>query len=122
MANPLKGEVDLIARDQTYVLRMSINEIIQLETLLDAGVMEISSLLSDPDNMRLGTWRAALWAALQANHKGTTLETAGEIIADAGLPMIMAKVGEALQSAFPTKEADDNPNPRKASRGGTGKP
>lgn len=121
MANPLKGEVDLVAGDATYTLRMSINEIVQLETLLDKGVMEISALLSDPENMRLGMWRAALWAALQAHHKGTTLDDAGDIIGIATLPVVMAAVGEALQSAFPPSEPEAKPSPRKASRGGTGK-
>lgn len=121
MANPLRGEVDLVAGDDTYTLRMSINEIIQLETLLDKGVMEISALLSDPNNMRIGTWRAALWAALQAHHKGTTLDDAGDIIGVASLPTIMAAVGEALQSAFPTSDPDAKPNPQKAGRRGTGK-
>lgn len=122
MANPLRGEVDLVAGETTYILRMSINEIVQLETLLDMGVMEISALLGEAANPRLGPWRAALWAALQCNHKGTTLEDAGEIIAEAGFANVMAKVGEALQAAFPTPEPEAKPSPRKASRRGTGKP
>lgn len=121
MANPIKGEVDLVVGPVTYTLKMSINAIIQLETLLDKGVMEISALLSDPANMRLGTWRAALWASLQAHHKGTTLDDAGDIIAEASLPTVMTAVGEALQSAFPSSDPAAKPNPRKASRGGTGK-
>jgi hypothetical protein len=122
MANPLKGEVDLVAGETTYTLRMSINEIVQLETLLDLGVMEISALLGEAGNPRLGAWRAALWASLQCHHKGTTLEDAGEIIALAGFPNVMGAVGAALQAAFPTSEPEAKPSPRKASRRGTGKP
>lgn len=121
MANSLKGEVDLVAGETTYTLRMSINEIVQLETLLDMGVMEISALLGEAENPRLTAWRAALWAALQCHHKGTTLDDAGEIIAQAGFGNVMAKVGEALQAAFPAPEPETKPSPRKASRGGTGK-
>lgn len=121
MANPLRGEVDLVAGETTYTLRMSINEIVQLETLLDLGVLEISALLGDASNLRLGPWRAALWAALQCHHKGTSLEDAGEIIAAAGFPNVMGKVSEALQAAFPQPEPDDKPSPRAAGRRGTGK-
>ena len=121
MANPLKGEVDLVAGDKTYTLRMSINEIVQLETLLDMGVMQISAILSDEANPRLGAWRSALWAALQGHHKGITLEGAGEIMAEVGFPAVMSAVGEALQAAFPSNEGARKPNPRKASRAGTGK-
>lgn len=121
MPNPLKGEVDLVAGETTYTLRMSINEIVQLETLLDMGVMEISALLGEAANPRLGAWRAALWASLQCHHKGTTLEDAGEIIAEAGFANVMAKVGEALQAAFPAPEPEAKPSPRRAGRSGTGK-
>jgi hypothetical protein len=121
MPNPLKGEVALVAGETTYTLRLSINEIVQLEDLLDKDVTEISALLMSP-NPRLGAWRSALWAALQYQHKGTTLEDAGEIIAVAGLPSVMGKVGEALQAAFPTSEPSDTSSPRKASRRGTGEP
>lgn len=121
MANPLRGEVDLVAGGTTYTLRMSINEIVQLETLLDMGVMEISVLLGEGVNPRLGAWRAALWASLQCHHKGTTLEDAGEIIAAAGFPNVMAKVGEALQAAFPAPEPEAKPSPRGAGRRGPGK-
>ncbi len=120
MANQHRGEVDLIAGDKTFVLRMSINEIAQLETLLDLGVMEISALLSS-DSPRVGSWRAALWAALQCHHKGTTLDDAGDIIGAAGLPAVMAAVGEALTVAFPQSDGVVKENPRKASRRGTGK-
>lgn len=121
MANPHRGEVDLVVGERTYVLRMSINEIAQLETLLDKGVNEISAILSDGDNPKLWVWRAAFWAALQGHHKGTTLEDAGEIMAEAGFPAVMGAVGEALQAAFPSNEGGRKPNPRKASRAGTGK-
>ena len=121
MANPHRGEVDLVVGERTYVLRMSINEIAQLESLLDKGVQEISAILGNDQDVRIGAWRAALWAALQANHKGLTLEDAGEIMGEAGMPEVMAKVGEALQLAFPANEGGRKPNPQKASRAGTGK-
>ena len=101
--------------------RMSINEIAQLESLLDKGVNEISAILGNDQDVRIGAWRAALWAALQAHHKGLTLENAGDIMGEAGMPVVMAKVGEALQLAFPASEGSKKPNPQEASRSGTGK-
>lgn len=122
MANPLKGEVDLVAGETTYTLRMSMNSIAQLEQALDKSVNEISALLSDAGNVRIWLWRATLWAALQANHKGTTLEQAGDIAGEVGLATVLEKVGEAMTLAFPSGDAEaGKPSPHKASRGGTGK-
>jgi hypothetical protein len=61
MANALRGEVDLQVGDKTYTLRLSINAIAEVETLLDKGINEILATL-DPATARIGTLRAILWA------------------------------------------------------------
>lgn len=123
MANPLKGEVDLVCGDKTYTLRMSINEIIQLGKLTGMKVKALSAALADTDDVDLDLWRSALWTALQEHHKhGVSLEDAGEIMAGVTIPVTIAKVSEALQLSFPAPEEDAPASPRKASRSGTGKP
>lgn len=121
MANPHKGEVDLAVGETTYTLRMSMNQIAQLEQILDKSVNEISVLLSDAGNVRVWLWRATLWAALQSNHKGVTLEDAGDILGEAGLPLVLEKVGEAMTLGFAQRESAAAQNPQKASSTGTGK-
>lgn len=121
MANPHRGEVDLVAGETTYTLRMSMNSIAQLEQILDKSVNEISAMLSDSENVRVWLWRATLWAALQSSHKGTTLEDAGEIIGEVGLPEVLQKVGEAMTLGFAQSGSAEPKNPPKASSAGTGK-
>jgi len=62
-----------------------------------------------------------LWAALRTHHPEVTLEQAGEIIGQVKIQKIITSVSEAMQVAFPKAEGDKKPNPRKASRRGTGK-
>ena len=117
MANRIKGEVDLVAGKDRYVLALSINEIVALEDLLDVGILEIAAWFSDAAAVRAGRMRAVLWAALQRHHAGTTLEQAGDIMAIAGLGAVVDKLGDAISAAFP----ESNPeNPQRAAPAGTG--
>lgn len=119
-ANPLKGETDLKAGEVTYTLALSINELVKLEQLLDVGIIEIADWFNDRTKIRVGNMRAILWAALQRHHSELTLEDAGDIIAAAGLGVIVEKLGAAVQASFPEAEAVENP-PQAGRRGGTGK-
>lgn len=119
-ANPLKGEVDLVAGEESYVLALSINEIVKLEELLDVGIVEIAAWFANPEQIRVGNMRATLWAGLQRHHPGLTLDDAGDIIAAAGLGPVVQKLGEAIQASFPEAAPAGEENPRKASRAGTG--
>ena len=119
MTNPIRGDIDLQAGDEHFTLRMSVNAIIELETLLDMGVNQVARLLGNTKDFRLGTLRAVLWAALREHHKGVTLEEAGAIIAKAGANVVLDAVSQALASTFPERKAD-TANPRKAKRGRTG--
>lgn len=126
MANPLKGEVDLVVGEATYTLHLDIEEIVQMENMLDMRVLEIANEMQQTRNPRLGFWRVALWAAMRSIHPETSLEDASGIIKTVKLPMVMTKVSEAMTASFPKAEPDAKPgakpSPRKASRRGTGKP
>jgi hypothetical protein len=118
MANPLRGEVDLQVGEKTYTLRLSINAIAEVETLLDKGINEILSTL-DPQNARIGTLRAILWASLQEHHPEITLLDAGDLIGDVGAENAGPIIGDAIKAAFPAP--DGKPRPPKAAKVGTGK-
>jgi hypothetical protein len=110
MANPLKGEVALQVGGTTYTLRLATNAIVSAETLLDKGVGEIAAMLQDPASFRLGTARALLFAALQERHPEITLEGAGELIGDVGIPKIVSTLAASMRAAFPSVKE----NPQKA--------
>lgn len=111
MANPHRGEVALVAGEETYTLHFGANAICQAEDLLDMGINAINRRLQDKDDFRLSNWRALLWAALQDNHKGLTLEDASRIMDAAGYSETIEAVGEAIAAGQP----DAPKNPRKAS-------
>lgn len=109
MSNRERGEVDLVAGDKTYTLRMSINAVAEIEELLDKGINEIVALVRDPKDFRIGTWRALLWGALREFHN-VSLAEAGEIMGAAGVDVIVARMGEAMAAAFPEgKGQAENP-------------
>jgi hypothetical protein len=120
MANPLKGEVDFPVGDETYRLRLSINEIIQVEDLLGVGIIQIANMFNDVEALKAGSVRAVLWAALREHHPDVDLLKAGDIMATARLQPTIEHVGQALQAAFPTAEGKETPSPRRG-RAGNGK-
>lgn len=116
MANPLRGSVALQAGDRAYALSFSVNAICELEAELDKPVAEIIASLQNPDQLRMGTVRALVWAALRDHHDEVSITDAGRLITDVGFKPAIAKVGEAIRLAFP--EAKGKANPRKAAAGG----
>lgn len=100
MANPERGEVDLVVGDTTYVIKLGRNALASVEGLLGRGFPEIAATLtSDP---QIGVMRAILWAGLQRYHPGLDLLQVGDLMDEAGNDeLIGAKIGEALKLAFP---------------------
>ncbi|RVI93685.1 hypothetical protein CN186_15745 [Sinorhizobium medicae] len=112
MANPHRGSVAFNVGDRAYTLSFSINAICELEELLGQPVPQIAATLNKPEDIRMTTVRALIWAALRDYHEEADLKEAGAIASEAGMPAVMEAIGRAFQLAFP--EAADNANPRKA--------
>ena len=55
MANPIKGEVDFPVGDKTYRLRLSINQIIEVEDLLGVGIIKIAGMFNDVESLTAGS-------------------------------------------------------------------
>lgn len=120
MANPIKGEVDFPVGEATYRLRLSIEEIIKVEDLLDVGIGQIAASLNNVETMKAGTVRALLWASLQEEHPDVDIVEAGRIMVTAGVTPTMIYLGRVMQAAFPKAEDKETPSP-KPGRAGTGK-
>lgn len=118
MTNPHRGEVALVAGGTSYKISFSINAMCVLEDHFDRSVVEImgelESARDNPGSLRIKTVRAIVWAALQDHHPDTTLEQTGDIVSQAGVPVVMAKIAEAITLAFPPQTG--------GSAGGKGKP
>jgi hypothetical protein len=119
MANPIRGEVALEAEGQGYTLRLGINALVEIETALDIGIADVTTLFSGA-GLKVGNVRLVLWAALREHQPSMTLEQAGDIMNAVGLADTIAKLGEALQAAFPEAKGDKKPS-RPPKPVGTGK-
>jgi len=119
MANPVKGEVDFPVGDKVYTLRLSINQIIEVETLTGRSILQLAAMFNDVQAITAGTLRAMLWGALRTHHPEIDLIGAGDIMAEARLEPTIQHVGAALQAAFPKPEDKQSPSPV-GDQGGTG--
>jgi hypothetical protein len=121
MANPIQGEVDFPVGAVTYRLRLSINQLIQVEDLTGLGIVQLAAAFNNVKTLKAGNVRAVLWGALREHHPEVDLLMAGEIMAEARLQPTIKYVGEALQAAFPKATEDKGPPSRRRGRAGTGK-
>lgn len=121
MANPNRGEVDLIAGDQTFIMRMSINAVVNLEDHFDMGINQIAQKLSDPERMRIRDLRTIVLHTLKEHNPDLTELQAGEIVGKAGFAATGEAIQKAMQAAFPDAKAGAE-RPPKAKRVGTGTP
>ena len=120
MANPIKGEVDFPVGETTYRLRLSINQLIEVEELTGLGIVQLANAFNNAETLKAGSVRAVLWGALREHHPDVDLLQAGEIMAEARLQPTIQYVGEALQAAFPKPEGKESPSPKRG-RAGNGK-
>lgn len=114
MANAERGEVDLVAGGKIYTLRLSINAVAEVENYMfgddpDKGINDLVAMIKNPKGFKIGVWRTLLWGALREFH-GCSMEQAGEIMGEAGVNVVVEKIGEAMAAAFPeAKGAAENP-------------
>lgn len=110
--NPHKGEVELKAGDQVYVLRYSIDAICAIEEKLGKNFLRIVAEMQNPATMTVTMMREVLHAGLAERHPELTLKEAGEmLVAAGGVVGAMKKVNEAFGAAFPQAEASGTPRP-----------
>lgn len=118
MANPIRGEIPVVADGVSYTLRLGMNAIVEIESSLDIGIAQVTELFAG-EGLKVGNMRLVLWAALREHHPDLTIEDAGEIMGHIGLAETIAKLGAALEAAFPNAKEDKKPSrPRK--KAGTG--
>ena len=123
MTNPHKGDVVLNVADKTYTLRYSHSALVKLETQLGKGLMKVMQEMSSPEEMRIGTVAALLWAGLQKHHPSMTLEEATDLLddIDGGARGAVEVLGEAFERAF-NAPGTKGTNPQPSAGNGTGMP
>lgn len=116
MANPLKGEVDLVHDGASYRLRFTVDALIQLEADLDLTVGEIAKT---GDGINITVLRSMFWAALLAHHEMSKSDVS-DLMGEIGIITASAATMEAFMLAFPTEAANAPARPRKTTKAGTG--
>lgn len=111
MSNTLNGEVEFPVGDRIYRLRLSINQLIEVEDVTGLGIVQIANSFADEATLKAGNVRAVLWGALRQYHPEVNLLGAGEIMTEARLQPTIEYVGRALQAAFPKAEDKESPSP-----------
>ncbi|MDO7841078.1 hypothetical protein [Sphingomonas immobilis] len=110
--NPLRGEADLVAGDQTYKLVFDVNAFICAEQAL--GGMTTDEIVERYERTQakadMTLLRALVYGGLQREHPCHLIQ-AGEIVADAGIASVRDAVRTGLGAAFGMKPAEDKEEP-----------
>lgn len=117
MANPLKGEASFTAGGKVYIVRFDFDTLVRIEDLAGESIDLVFGRLQDPKAPKLGAIRAVVCGVLQGTHPDMTLEGAGRVVQEAGLPVIQAAILAAGRRSFDQGEASDADRPPMAPAG-----
>lgn len=97
MANPLKGEIDLLVAGKSYTLCFPSNRIVEVETALGQPIGRIAAEFARSPSF--GIIRTLFWGSLLEHHPDVTLIDAGSIMDDieGGLEAMIDPIGRALR-------------------------
>ena len=84
MANPLKGEVEVIIGSETYKCRLTIDALVRIEDELDKGILELATAISEA-KVRIRTLIVVLRHALRGGGNDFDDKKVGSIISSAGI-------------------------------------
>lgn len=123
MSNSLRGQSTFTSAGRSFTFCLSVNAICALEDHFEKGIAAIGAMMADPANLRFGTMRAVFWAGLRDHHAELTLEDAGRVMSEMGIPEATDLIGKSFALAFPEvagplAKGQDSKSPKRA---GTGK-
>jgi|SRR5690554_3965173 len=115
MANPERGEADLISGGEVYTLKWGNGTQRELFSLLDRPPAEVWEMVQQGRTDIITTF---VWAMLRKHHPGLSLEDVDDIMDGSTAEDVVKAIALAIQRAQPVG-ADGNPP--KASPSQTGK-
>lgn len=117
MANTNNGEVPLEVGGKTYILKIDLNAICELEALLSTPTHEMTfrEALHLIDRKHIGATRALLFAGLRKHHPKLTLEEVGDMMLEmGGIEGLDKKLEDAVAATMAPSDATAGKRPRKA--------
>jgi len=110
--NKEKGETELKVGEETYTLKLDINAICEIESVLKMSIgAALDRIMNDPTEVTI--CRAILFGALSANHPEVDIKKTGEILNIIGLNDAVNLAKESVYIAFPTKKKTGKGGARK---------
>lgn len=117
--NPVRGESPLVVDGRAYTLVLDFNALCTAESALGIDIDEIIPRYER--GLSLTLVRGMVWAALQRHHPEITIEKAGDLISQAGLPAARTALNAAMTNAFGgSADKEGAKSPPKRGRAGTG--
>jgi hypothetical protein len=104
MANRLRGEVDFVALDKTWTLRLSMNDLIALQEKLGFGDDDDAFLTQLGQIRGMKRLRTIVHVALAGRQPDITEQQAGDIITEVGFQKVFGLVTESLKWSMPDPE------------------
>lgn len=109
MANANRGDVELVAGIHTFTLRISMNAMCDMESVLGAKAQSIIAEFGGGQDASISTVRGVLWGAMREHHPNMTLHMAGQVLDEVGYGPVHARIVEALMLFLPKPEAASPP-------------
>ena len=108
MTNPLRGETSFEVEGKIYRLRFSWNAAAEFEAPAGRSFYDAMDDMA-AQRLSIRTLRAMLWAALQENHRGLSLEETGRLMEKIGHVEAWLLVRKTMELFFPTPEKTADP-------------
>jgi hypothetical protein len=128
MANPERGEVEIVVNDRPYTLKLSTNAAVSFE---EKEKKTIGQLLMEAQALSFKSIRYFLWLLLQTHHAeefkklsdvGTLIDDGGGIAKFLERIMAMAEINQKAQQEALKNGGEKAADPLDAQADGTGEP
>jgi hypothetical protein len=111
MANKFIGEVALPIGDATYTLRLSVREMIAIETKYGESFNKAIGKILVGDDTKVTDCVSLLNIMLKGNHPDMTEDRVCDFITEVGLSSMVDAMVKAITAATPKSEAATSANP-----------
>ena len=107
MANPLRGQIKVSLGGKDYNVRLTIDSLMQIESVLDKGIIKVANDMSQGD-VRLRDLQAILLPALRGGGNDFQDKEVAKIIGEAGIVEATRVVANLLAESLTDNSDEDS--------------
>ncbi|MGH6862593.1 MAG: hypothetical protein ACRECY_20305 [Phyllobacterium sp.] len=112
MANKVRGEIGFKALGKSWVLKLGVNAMCEIESETGKSISAIGAAIVDEKQATMSLMRTVFWGALQEHHDGLSIKETGSIIDAIGMNDAGRLIGEAFTAANPEPKGGDTRPPK----------